>query len=190
MEAKSGVKFKGRWEIEVKDSRDPTTGKRFRDNKGRFLPRQVISKSSCENITTDEGVNKHLNVIYHGATQISPWYCVLSETNTAPAASMTYAVPVFTETTAYSEETRPEYVEAESTAKSITNSANKATFTANATKTFYGAALVGGGSAASTKGDTAGGGTLSSYGLFTTPQPVISGNVVNVTYTNTGSDAG
>jgi len=190
MEIKSGMKVGETIECEILDSRDPVTGKRFRDNKGRFLPRQVISRTYIKDLMINQGLNHILNVVLHGATQISPWYCVLSETNTAPAAGMTYAVPSFTETTAYDEATRPEYNEAESTAQSTTNSANKATFTASATKTFYGAALVGGGTAPSTKGDTAGGGTLLCYGLFATAQPVIDGNIVNLTYTVTSADAG
>jgi len=190
METKSGAKFKGVWEIEVLNSRDPVTGKRFRDKAGRFLPRQVISKSSCENIITDEGLNADLNIMLHAATQITTWYCVIFESDTTPNGAETYAVPVYTETTAYDEATRPEYEEAESTAQSTTNSANKAVFTASATKTFYGAALVGGGTGASTKGNTAGGGTLLCAGKFATAQPVIDGNVVNLTYTITSSDAG
>jgi hypothetical protein len=170
---KSGAIFKGIWEIEV-------------FNKHKTL----LSHCQFQNLLTDEGLNHILNVILHAATQITTWYVVLSETNTAAAAGMTYAVPSFTETTAYGEATRPEYVEANSTAKSTTNSANKAVFTANASKTIYAAGLVGGGSAATTKGNTAGGGTLLCYGLFGTAQPVISGNVVNATYTLTSADAG
>ena len=99
-------------------------------------------------------------------------------------------MPSFTETAAYDEATRPAFTEAASSSQSITNSADKATFTASGTKTFYGAGLVGGGTAANTKSDTAGGGTLLCYGAFSTAQPVIDGNVVNLTYTITASDAG
>lgn len=151
---------------------------------------KLLSQSECHNLVTNEGLDSLLNVYLHAATQIATWYCVISETDTAPAAAMTYAVPSFTEWAAYDEATRPEYVEAESTARSTTNSANKAVFTASATKTLYGAGLVGGGSAATTKSNTAGGGTLFNYGAFGASQPVVDDNVVNLTVTITSADDG
>lgn len=170
---RAGGKFKGVFDIEVKDKLG-----------------NLISKSRAENILTAEGLNSVLNVILHAATQLTTWYCLIFETNTTPADGTTYATPVFTEWAAYDEATRPEYVEAESSAKSTTNSASKAVFTANATKTLYGAALVAGGSAATTKSDAAGGGTMLCAGKFVASQPVIDDNVVNLTYTITAADAG
>lgn len=151
---------------------------------------KLIGRSFCRNLVTDEGLNGDLDIMFHASTQITTWYCVISETNTTPAAAMTYAVPSFTEWQAYDEATRPEYVEAAASGKSITNSANKAVFTANATKTLYGAGLVGGGSAATTKANTAGGGKLFNFGLFTASQPVVDDNVVNLTITLTAADDG
>jgi hypothetical protein len=151
---------------------------------------KLIGRSECHNIVTDEGLNKILDVMLHATTQISTWYCVISETNTTPAAGMTYAVPSFTEWQSYGETTRPEYVEAASSGKSTTNSANKAVFTANATKTLYGAGLVGGGSSPGVKGNTAGGGVLFNFGLFSASQPVITDNVVNLTITISSLDDG
>jgi hypothetical protein len=168
---KHGAKFKGIFEIEVKDKLG-----------------NLISRSRAENRVVDESLNRTLDVMFHGTTQITSWYCVISETNTSPAAGMTYATPQFTEWQSYSEATRPEFNEAASSNKSITNSANKAVFTANATKTLYGAGLVGGGSAPSTKGNTDGGGCLYDFGLFTASQPVVDGNVVNLTVTITSAD--
>ena len=124
------------------------------------------------NIITDEGFNALLNIMFHGATQITTWYIVPVETDTTAATTMTYAVPVFTEWDGYSELTRQEFVEAASTAKSITNSANKATYTSTETKTLYGGALVGGGTHASTISDTAGGGTLFCYAKFSAGKAV------------------
>ena len=169
-----GAKFKGVFEIEILDKKD---GK-------------VISKSQTENIITDEGLDAILDIMLHGSTQITTWYCALFESDTTPDGAETYAVPVYTESTAYDEATRPEYNEAASSSQSVTNSANKAVFTASATKTWYGAALVGGGTAATTKGDAAGGGTLLCCGKFATAQPVIDGNVANLTYTISAADAG
>ena len=150
---------------------------------------KLITRSEAKNVVTNEGLDAILNIMLHADTQITAWYCLLYETDTAGASGLTYAVPSFTETTAYDEATRPAYVEAASSGQSITNSANKAVFTASATKTFYGAALVGGGSAATTKDDQAGGGTLLCAGKFATAQPVIDDNVVNLTYTISAADA-
>lgn len=167
------AKFKGIFEIEVKDEQG-----------------NLISTSKAENLCVDQGLNRILNVMFNAATQITTWYCVMFENDYTPVPGNTYAAPGYVEFVAYNETTRPEYVEATSVAKSITNSANKAVFTANATKTLYGAALVGGGTAPATKGDTAGGGVLFCSGRFPTPQPVVNGNVINLTYTITAADAG
>jgi hypothetical protein len=151
---------------------------------------KLIWTEETDNIVTNEGLNSILGVYFHADTQISAWYCVLSETNTAPAAAMTYAVPSFTETTAYDEATRPAYTEAAASGQSITNSANKAVFTISGTKTMYGAALVGGGTDANTKGDTAGGGTLACYALFSSSRAVVDNDVINLTYTISAADDG
>jgi hypothetical protein len=156
----------------------------------KALPRFRVWEDRAHNIVTNEGLDAILNIILHGSTQITTWYCVMSETNTTPAAGMTYTTPSFTETTAYDEATRPAYNEAAASSQSITNSANKATFTMNATKTLYGAALKGGGSTPTTKGDTAGGGTLLCYALFSTSRAVVDDDVVNLTYTISAADDG
>ncbi len=172
---RDGAKLKGHWDIEV-------------FNNAREM--KLVSKSECDNLITNEGLDALLNILLHGSTQITTWYCVISETNTSPAAGMTYATPSFTETQAYDEATRPAFNEAASSSQSVTNSANKAVFTMNDTKTLYGAALVGGGTDGNTKGDAAGGGTLLCYGLFGAAQPVIDDNVVNLTYTVGAADDG
>ena len=155
----------------------------FRDGK-------LIWTEKTNNIITNEGLNHILNIVLHADTQITTWYCVLAESDTNAAAGMTYAVPVYTETTAYDEATRPAYVEAASIAQSTTNSANKAVFTISGTKTMYGAALVGGGSAANTKADTAGGGTLLCYAKFASSRAVVDDDVINLTYTLSAADDG
>jgi len=167
---RTGAKLKGIFELEVRDQIG-----------------NLISKARGENIVTDEGLNALLNILLHGATQITTWYYVIFENDFTADGDETYAVPGYTECTAYDEGTRPEYNEAESVAKSTTNSANKAVFTMNDTKTLYGAALV----SFATKGDTAeSGAILLCAGKFDAAQPVISGNVVNGTYTITAVDAG
>ncbi len=185
-EVKSGTKLRGEFVVECYRWHDEH-GKRFCDARGRF-ERQLIWVEKTHNIWTNQGLNSLLNIMLHATTQITTWYCILFENDFTPDGDETYAVPGYTESTAYDEATRPEYVEAESTAKSTTNSANKAAFTINATKTMYGAALVGGGSAASTKGNTAGGGTLAVAGRFVASRAVIDNDVINLTYTVTSAD--
>jgi hypothetical protein len=149
----------------------------------------LIAQDHVHNVCTAEGLNALLDIMFHGATQITTWYIAIFETDTTPSDATTYATPVYTETNAaYDGATRPEFVESAASSKSLSNTANKASFTMNATKTIYGAALVGGGSAPSTKGDTAGGGTLYCAAKFTTSKAVEDDDVLKVTVTLTASD--
>ena len=170
-EIKSGAKFRGEFTAEC-----------YRDGK-------LIWVDKTHNIITNQGLTHILNTEYAGAAAITAWYCTLVETNTAPAATQTYAVPVYTESVAYTEATRPAYVETV-TNQTCTNSASKAVFTINATKTMYGASLVGGGTTPTTKGDTTGGGTLSCYALFSASRAVVADDVINLTYQVTAADDG
>ena len=183
-----GMKIKGELLTECYRWHDED-GNRFRDNKGRF-ERRLMWADKTHNIVTTQGLNRILDVMFAATTQITTWYCTLVETNTTPAAAMTYATPTYTESTAYTETTRPAYVEAAASAGSMTNSANKAVFTINATKTMYGASLVGGGTAPTTKGDAAGGGALYCYALFSASRAVVADDVINLTYTVTSADDG
>jgi hypothetical protein len=144
---------------------------------------KVVPDSVSHNIVTDEGINSTLNIMFHGATQIATWYVLIFDTNTTCTAAMTYAVPVFTESTAYDEANRPAFVESESTAKTLTNSASKAVFTMNATVDIYGGALVGGGSSPSGKGDVGGGGTLFCASKFDALKAANNDDIINVTVT-------
>ncbi len=147
-------------------------------------------RETAPNLITNEGLDHILNTVLHADTQITTWYVAIFEDNHTPAAGDTYATPGYTESTAYTESTRPEYEEAAASSQSVTNSANKATFSINAAKTIYGASLVGGGSAPSTKGDTAGGGTLLCAAKFSSSKSVENGDTLNVTYTVSAADDG
>jgi len=152
----------------------------------------LLSQTRDHNTVTNEGLDALLDIMFHAATQCTTWYVLIFETDTTPAAGTTYAVPVFTETNAaYDEATRVEYVEAAASSQSLTNSANKATFTMNDTKTIYGAALVGkGGVAASTKGDVAlADAFMYCASKFASSKAVISGDSLKVSITLTGADA-
>lgn len=142
------------------------------------------------NLVTNEGLDHILDVILHAATQITTWYVAVFESDTTILATHTYAVPGFTESTAYDEATRQAYVEAAASSQSITNSANKATITCSATKTMYGCGLVGGGSAATTKDDQAGGGTLLCAVQFSTSRAVVDDDTLEITYTISAADDG
>lgn len=141
---------------------------------------KLLDRWEQKNVNTDEGLNHVLNVAFHGATPITTWYMGLFEDDVTPLLTHTYAVPGFTESEAYDEATRPAFVEAEATAKVITNSASKTTFTISATKTIYGAFLCGGGTAGNTKADVAGGGTLFAASKFASAKNVVDGDVLMV----------
>jgi hypothetical protein len=142
------------------------------------------------NLVTNEGLDAALDIMFHADTQITTWYVAVFNTNTTILATHTYAAPGYTESTNYDEANRQAYVEAAASGQSITNSANKATLTMNATETIYGAALVGGGSGATTKGDTAGGGKLWCAAQFASSKNVDSGDTLEITYTLTSADDG
>lgn len=177
MELKTGFRTGGTFILETWENR--------KDYDAGLLPKSVVSG---HNLITNEGLDRILNVLLHGTTQTSPWYCAMVNTNTAPAAAMDYDVPVYTESTAYDEATRPEYKEAASSSQSVTNAADKAVFTASGSETWYGAALV----SINTKGDHTGGANnvLLCYAKFAQGQPVIDGNVTNLTYVCGAADDG
>ena len=137
------------------------------------------------NIVTHQGLDAMLDIMFHGSTQITTWYIAPVETDTTAAATMTYAVPTYTEWDGYTEAARQAFVEAAASSQSITNSANKATFTSSESKTLYGACLVGGGTDAATMADTAGGGTLFCYSKFSSGKAVENTDTFKVTVTIT-----
>jgi hypothetical protein len=141
-----------------------------------------------DNTFTAEGLNHMLDSTFHAATQITTWYFAIFESDTTPADGTTYAVPVYTESTAYDEANRPAFVESAASGKSLNNTASKAQFTISATKTIYGAALVGGGTDADTKGDAAGGGTLMCGSKFETSRSLVDDDVLIVEMTLTLAD--
>jgi hypothetical protein len=143
-----------------------------------------------KNLCTNQGLNYLLDASFSGATAITAWYVAVYDNNHTPASNNTYATPGFTEATNYSEATRPAWTEAGVSAKSITNSASKASLTFSSAATIYGAALVGGGTAATTKGNKAGGGKLYNISAFSSgAKGMASSDVLKVTVTLTAADA-
>lgn len=140
---------------------------------------EVIDEFEDHNILVNEGLNHALDVLLHGSTQVATWYIGVFEGNYTPVATATAAsiTADSTESTAYDETTRVAYVEAAASSQSTTNSASKATFTFNATKTIYGAFLVSN----STKSGTTG--TLLSAARFSSSKAVASADQLLLTYT-------
>ena len=140
---------------------------------------RVIDEWEDHNIVVNEGLNNLLGVYFNAATQITQWYCGTFEGNYTPVAGVTAATitSASTECTAYDEATRPAYNEAAPASQSITNSASKATFTFNATKTIYGAFLISN----NTKSGTTG--VLFSAARFGTSKNVVDDDQLLLTYT-------
>jgi hypothetical protein len=153
---------------------------------------EIIDEFDAPNVVTDEGVNYGLDVSLSAGTQITSWYLALKDNTGDPVdGSETYATPVFSEITAYSEANRPAWTDGGVSAKSVDNSGSPADFSITSSVTVYGVSLVGGGSTPSTKGDTAGGGKMWSVGNFTGgSKDLTNGDTLRVTYTLTGDDDG
>jgi len=140
---------------------------------------EVIDREDVTNLVVNEGLDHLLNTVFHGGTQVQTWYLGLFEGNYTPIATATGASisNASSECTSYTESGRQEYNEGAASAQSITNSANKATFTMNATKTIYGAFL----SSNATKGSTSG--VLFSAARFATAKQVAQDDQLLLTYT-------
>jgi Tfp pilus assembly protein PilX len=122
-------------------------------------------------------------------TAISAWYVAIYDNNHTPASNNTYATPGFTEATNFSEATRPAWTKGSVTNRTLTNTASKASFTFSSAATIYGAALVGGGTAATTKGNVAGGGKLFNISAFSSgSKAMASSDVLKVTVALTAQD--
>lgn len=146
---------------------------------------KVIDEFETPNLVTDQGLNHILDVLFHAATQVNPWYIGVYEGNYTPVATVTAATiaSAATECTAYDETTRQEYIEAAASAKVTTNSADKAQFTFNATKTIYGAFLI----SDSAKSGTAG--TLLAAAKFAAPKSVVATDELLLTYSFTAASS-
>lgn len=145
----------------------------------------VIDEFEADNLVVDEGLNAMLDILFHATAQITTWYLGVFEGNYTPVNTLTAATvaAAATECSAYASSTRPAFDEAAASSQSTTNSANRASFVFNATKTIYGAFLVSN----STKGGTSG--TLFSAARFGSSKSVVSGDELLLTYTFTAQSA-
>lgn len=142
---------------------------------------EIVDHFEYDNLVVDQGLTSMLGVYLGAATQLPNWYCGLFEGNYTPVAGVTASTiaSASTETTAYTSATRVAYTPAAAAAKSITNSASRATFVFNADKTIYGAFLI----SDSTKSGTSG--TLFSAARFTSSKTVANLDELLLTYSFT-----
>lgn len=134
-----------------------------RDYRSRILRIEPISEwTRHKNLVVNEGIDRTLTNQFASGTQITAWKLLVFKTNTTITAGLTYASPSFTEctTTNLDEATRQAWTPGSIGSHAYSNSASPAVYTGDDAHTIYGAAIVGGGSAASTLGDTAGGGSM------------------------------
>ena len=151
---------------------------------------KLLQEFDCKNGVTNEGKDALLDIMFHNATQITVWYLAPLKTQTGSGVQPddTYvaigeAGNEWTESQDYDETLRQEFVEGAASGQQINNSGNKAIFTMDATVTIEGVICVGGGTAASTKADKNGGGTLWATALFAASVDVEDDDELKVTYT-------
>ena len=136
-------------------------------------------EDEIDNLVVTVGKANLLNVYLASSTQTTTWYLGLVSGATSPTyadADTISSHAGWTESTAYSNATRPQAVFGTPTSTNSISS-SQATFNINATATIAGAFLVND----NTKGGTTG--TLYSAGSFATSRSVILGDSLLVTYT-------
>ena len=139
-------------------------------------------RETGKNLVVNEGLNHALDVIFHGSSQVSPWYTgVKTASGGITATDVLSAHGGWTEFTDYSGN-RKEYVESAASGQSIDNTGSPASFSITGSGTVAGAFLcsVASGSA----------GVLFCCADFATTRTVDSGDTVNVSYTLTSADDG
>lgn len=142
-------------------------------------------RETAHNIITNVGLNHILDVVFHGSTSVSPWYVGLKNTGSVAAGDTMASHAGWTENANYDESTRVEYNEAAASSQSITNSANKASFSINTdSQTIAGAFLC----SDSTKSGTSG--TLVCAANFASAKSADDGDTLEVTYTISAADDG
>lgn len=145
---------------------------------------KTIHTQTCENLVVDEGLTHVLDSLFNSAAQITAWYIGISESNYTPAAddAASNISSRSVESTAYDELNRVTLQTAAAAANAVTNSANRAVFTMNATKTIYNCFVV------SNSGKNSTLGTLLANVQLTQARAVIAGDELLVTYTMTAQD--
>lgn len=145
----------------------------------------VLSTEVVSNLIPTEGLNYILGAALTGVTPLTSWFIGLFEGNYTPVSGVTAAsFPAdATESTAYDESTRVAWVPGAIASGVVSNSASKAVFTMNASKTIYGLAQ----SSANAKSATSG--KIVSVARFGSPKAVVDDDILNVTSTITVTSA-
>jgi hypothetical protein len=137
----------------------------------------VIDREVVHNIMPTQGLNLVQSILFKGTAVPATWYIGLFEANYTPLAADTAAtfVASATECTTYDEATRVAFVPGTVSAGALDNSASRAEFTFNATKTVYGGFI----SSVATKSSTSG--SLLSAVKFASPKAMADDDVLRVT---------
>lgn len=136
------------------------------------------------NLVVDVGINDLLDKYFKGSSYTAAFYVGLVDNGSFSAIAAGDTMSSHTgwlESAVYSNATRPALTLGSVSAKSVDNSASQASFTINSTGTVNGAFVT----TNSTKSGTTG--TLYGAASFSGTRAVISGDVLNVTVTLTGS---
>jgi hypothetical protein len=136
----------------------------------------------AKNVVVNVGLDHILDVVLHGDTQITEWYVGLKGSGTPSSADTLASHAGWSEVTPFSGASRVTWVEAAASGQSITNSANKASFSITSTATVEGAFL-----ASAITGTT---GTLFCAADFASAKGVDNGDTLEVTYTISAADDG
>lgn len=151
-------------------------GEFFRDGK-------KIDEVEANNIVVNSGLNDNLNVYLNGSSPTTSWFLGIFQGNYTPLSTDTGATIAgnSTECSSYTSSTRPQWQPAAPSGQAITNSANRATYTFNASVVVYGAFLIG----SNIIGGTAG--MLFAAAQFGASKSVVSGDQLLLTYSFSAS---
>ena len=143
---------------------------------------KVKWKESFKNLVVDVGLNDNLDKYFKASNYTAAHFVGLTDSTPTPAAGDTMASHAgWAEVTAYAAAARPSLVLGAVAAKSVNNSASKASYAVNANATVIGGAFT---ATDSTKGGSAG--ILYGIGAFTGgDKSADNGDTLNVTVTLT-----
>jgi hypothetical protein len=147
---------------------------------------KVINEFDVSNGITDAGMNALLEAMFHSGSQITTWYIGLVDNAgfSAFAGADTMASHAgWSESSAYSNGTRPQWTCGAAASRQITNAVT-VDFNMNTNGTTIKGLFICGGTGASTKGGSTG--TLWSAAAFGSTVALNSGDVLKVTYTLSG----
>jgi hypothetical protein len=150
---------------------------------GRFIGAivrkgEIVEEFADDNLIVNQGLNDILNCYLNAGSQTTSWFLGIFQGNYTPVSTDTASSIAgnSTECSSYSSATRPAWSPAAPSGQSITNAANRATFTFNAGVTVYGAFLISN----NTIGGTSG--VLLAAAQFGTPKSVVSSDQLLITY--------